>query len=248
MAKLHLLGTGAALSSADRTTTMLAVSADQSMLLVDCGGDVVQRALAAGLDLEHLDALFLTHEHPDHVSGFPLFVEKIWLSSRRRPIPVRGPGPTLEQARKLFDAFETGTWKKVPKIEWGIVPLEENTLAWHENHWRVTASPGFHSVPSVALRIEDERGGGVVTYSSDTARSDAVARLAEGADILVHEATGDYSGHTSVQDAAHVAAQAGVGRLVLVHLPPAISEDALGDAKKSFPHIELGHDGAEFDF
>jgi len=90
MAQLHLLGTGAALSGPDRTTTMLAFSAGHSVVVVDCGGDVVQRLLAAGLDPNAISLLVLTHAHPDHVSGFPLFMEKIWLAKRRRPIPVFG--------------------------------------------------------------------------------------------------------------------------------------------------------------
>src|SRR5688572_14593911 len=110
MATLHLLGTGAAFSDASRTTTMLAF-AGETVIVVDCGGDVVQRLLAAQIDLERIEALILTHEHPDHVGGFPLFMEKIWLSGRRRPIHVLGPDAALEQAKKIFGAFNTSGWK-----------------------------------------------------------------------------------------------------------------------------------------
>ncbi|MEX0747058.1 MAG: MBL fold metallo-hydrolase, partial [Rhodothermales bacterium] len=98
MARLHLLGTGAAVSDPHRTTTMLAFEEGRETLVVDCGGDVVQRLLAAGIDLDTIAALIVTHEHPDHVSGFPLFMEKIWLAGRRRPIDVYGIGPASSQA------------------------------------------------------------------------------------------------------------------------------------------------------
>jgi ribonuclease Z len=88
----------------------------------------------------------------------------------------------------------------------------------------------------------------VAAYSSDTARSDVVARLSESADLLVHEATGDFRGHTSPQDAAHVATQAGVGRLVLVHLPPELSVTDLAEARDSFARLEVGEDGAVYSF
>jgi ribonuclease Z len=248
MATLHLLGTGAALSDAQRTTTMLAFEAERSVLVVDCGGDVVQRLLAAGLEPDWIRALILTHEHPDHTSGFPLFMEKIWLAQRRRPIPVYGPERALAQARRIFEAYDTSGWEGMPEIEWRAVALEEGAPVLEDERWRVRASPGTHSVPVIGIRVEEVRGGGSVAYSSDTERSDAIARLAEGADLLVHEATGDFGGHTSAEDAAHVARQAGVGRLVLVHLPPDMTDDDLTQARGSFTPVELGRDGAKYAF
>ena len=249
MATLHLLGTGAALSDATRTTTMLAFCEDQkSCVVVDCGGDVVHRLLSAGIEPGSIDALILTHEHADHVGGFPLFMEKIWLAKRSRPLPVCGPRPALDQARRIFEAFDTSGWEGLPEILWSEVPLTEGARVWGNDHWHITAAPGKHSVPVMGIRVENLRDGGIVAYSADTERSDAIARLAEAADILVHEATGDFSGHTSAQDAAHVAAQAGVGRLVLVHLPPDIDPADLEDAQTSFEALEIGEDGASYPF
>ncbi|MDP9349072.1 MAG: MBL fold metallo-hydrolase, partial [Gemmatimonadota bacterium] len=122
---LHLLGTGAAVSDASRTTTMLAFESADSVVVVDCGGDVVQRLMAAGVDLDRIEAMIVTHEHPDHVSGFPLFMEKIWLAGRRRPLPVYGPEAGIAQARRAFESFNTSGWKGMPEIEWHSVPLEE---------------------------------------------------------------------------------------------------------------------------
>jgi ribonuclease Z len=248
MATLHLLGTGAGLSDAGRTTTMLAFETGGSVMVVDCGGDVVQRLLAAGIALDHVEALAVTHEHPDHVSGFPLFMEKIWLAGRRRPIPVYGPEAGLSQARRTFETFNTRGWKGMPEIRWRKVPLEEGTPVLEDDHWRITASPGTHSVPVIALRVEERAGGGTVAYSCDTERSEAVTRLARGVDLLVHEASGDYPGHTTAEDAARVAAEAGAGRLVLVHLPPGAGEEELRAARRHFQATELGEDGTRYGF
>ena len=248
MATLHLLGTGAAYSGPDRTTTMLAFENEGSVVLVDCGGDVIQRLLAARCDPDDIAVLVLTHEHPDHVGGFPLFMEKLWLAKRHRPIPVCGPGPALEQAKRIFEAFDTSGWEGLPEIEWHVAQLDEGAEVWSDTHWRITGAPASHGVPALALRVEDLRGGGVAVYSADTARSDAIARLADAVDILVHEATGDFKGHTSPQDAAHVALQAGVGRLVLVHLPPETPADDLAEARGSFPELYVGEDGARYRF
>ncbi|HEX6912510.1 MAG TPA: MBL fold metallo-hydrolase, partial [Longimicrobium sp.] len=83
MPVVHLLGTGAGVSGPERTTTMLAFESGGHAVVVDCGGDAIQRLMAAGVDPAGIEALIVTHEHPDHVAGFPLFMEKIWLLGRR---------------------------------------------------------------------------------------------------------------------------------------------------------------------
>lgn len=249
MATLHLLGTGAAFSGPDRTTTMLAFQTEGSVLVVDCGADAVQRLLAADIDLDAIDALIVTHEHADHVAGFPLFMERLWLAGRRRPVDVYGIRPAIDQARRCWEAFDTSSWKDVPEIRYREVLHEEGARVLETEHWRVTASPGEHGVPVVGVRVEDVRGGGVVAYSADTARSDSIARLAEAADVLVHEAMREEAkGHTTYEDAAHVARQAGVGQLILVHLPPDTREAHLADARQSFPETRFGSDGESIAF
>lgn len=248
MATLHLLGTGAAFSDAHRTTTMLAFSDTDSTLVVDCGGDVVQRMLAAGIDLTTLSALILTHEHIDHVGGFPLFMERIWLGGRRDPVPVYGIEPALDQARRCFETFDTSRWEGLPEVHWIPFPEDEETLVLANGTWEVTASPGIHSVPVVGLRVVSRRTGGVAAYSCDTEPAPAIACLAHQADILVHEATGDFSGHSTALQAAEVAAQAEVGRLLLVHLPPGLSDEDLADARQAFARTELGDELGAYDF
>ena len=238
----HLLGTGSANAGPDRTTTMLAVEHAGRLVLVDCGGDAVQRMLACGLDPVTLDAVVLTHEHPDHIGGYPLLLEKLWLLGRRDPIPVYGPAATLAKARALFAVFDTRKWESLPDRSFCEVELWEGAPAFALGGLSATAAPVVHPVPTIGLRFESD--GACLAYSSDTARTDAVVRLADGADVLIHEATGSLAGvHASPEEAADVAARAGVGRLVLVHAPYDASDDALGAARARFTETAWGHDG-----
>jgi len=239
-AYLHFLGTGAALSDPHRTTTMLAFTAGESALLVDAGGDLVQRMLAAGIPTEYLRALVLTHEHPDHVSGFPLFMEKMWLAGRAEPIDLYGIKPALEQAARTLASFDTSGWEGFPVTrEHEVAPVQGATV-YEDGDWLVTAAPGDHGVPVIALRVEHRKTGRSVAYSCDTARSQEIVHLARGADILVHEATGAFPGHSTAMDAAAVAAEAGVRRLYLVHLPPEseLGENDMSRARAVFPRTE----------
>jgi ribonuclease Z len=247
MPTLHLLGTGAAASDPHRTTTMLAFSSDEeagdaSTLLVDCGGDAIQRYRQAGLDIDDLDALILTHEHADHVSGFPLLMERLWLLGRRRPLPVCGISQALAQAERAFGAFDTSGWDDMPTIQWREAPYEEDALVFSGEAWRVTAAPVEHAKPNVGLRIEHGPSGRTAAYSCDTEPTPSVARLGAGADVLVHEANGDFPGHSTAEGAARIAAEAGAGRLLLVHLPPGLAEAHLDDARSHFEHTEIGEE------
>lgn len=248
MPTLHLLGTGAAVSDPHRTTTMLAVTDGRSSIIVDCGGDVLQRVMAAGIDVDSIEALIITHEHPDHAGGFPLFMEKIWLSGRSRTISVFGISSAIDQARRSFEAFNTSTWTGMPEIEWNEVALEEGAAVLDDGTWHVTATPGTHGIPVIGLRFAHNESPASVTYSCDTRPSDSIMRLASGTDILVHEATGEGPWHSSPEEAARIAAQAGARKLILVHLPPGLTESDLGKARKVFAETYLGEELGQYPF
>jgi ribonuclease Z len=245
VATLHLLGTGAAASDGRRTTTMLAIEQPGRLLLVDCGGDAAQRLGAHGLDATRLTALIVTHEHADHVGGFPLLMERLWLAGREAPVDVYGIGPALAQVRRLHDAFDVSAWPGYPDVRFHRFELTENAPVFADDALRVTASPGEHSVPCVGLRFDDLIAGGVLAYSCDTAYAPAIVRLARDADLLVHEATDHAHFHSRAEQAAQVAREAGAGALVLVHLPPGFDDgDGEERARRVFPTVTVGIDGA----
>ncbi len=220
MAELLLLGTGASLSDGSREPTMLAVRGAATTVLIDCGANPVRQLQRLSVPLDSIDRLILTHSHPDHTSGFPLLMEMLWLAGRRRPLPVHGPADTLDLARQVFDQWDTSGWAGL--FDWVPQPVAltpDQPVAWTDE-FEITASPGVHSVPVMGLRIRDLRGGGTLAYSADGEPSPGVRGLAQGVDMLVHEATGPHFGHSTAEGAAQLAREAGARRLVLVHLAP----------------------------
>lgn len=248
MGVVHVLGSGAAYSDADRTTTMLALEGPHGVVVVDCGGDVVQRLLAQGLDPLRVTALIVTHEHADHVGGLPLMVERLWVAGRRAPLPVIGIEPAVTQALRLHDAFDTSAWPGYAGIAPRVVPHLDGALVLENEDWRITGTPGSHSVPVIGLRCEAPDGS-VVAYSADTAYDPAIVALARDADLLLHEAAGEPPIHATPCHAARVAVEAGARRLVLVHLPHAFDERGpeVTSARGRFPRLEIAYDGARYE-
>ena len=242
---VHLLGTGSAVSDPERTTTMLAFEDEGTFFLVDCGGDAVQRLQLAGLAPETIEAVILTHQHPDHISGFPLLIEKLWLLGRRDPIPVYGPPTTLALARRLFELFDTAKWDGLPERAWHPVEMTPGALLFERGPFRVTSWPVEHPVPTIGLRVAT--GTGTVGYSCDTSPCDAVVELATDVELLIHEGTGALPGvHSSPLEAAEAAREAGAERLVLVHIPAGATEHDLVEARQAFPATEWGVEGGTY--
>jgi len=215
-----VLGTAASVPDGEHDTVGLAWRGPQGTILIDCGGSALHKLARHGVGLAELRAVVLTHRHADHLYGLPMLVQGLWLGGREEPLPVYGPAQALERARELLALFELVDREEIFEVEWRPVPLREGHSVLSLGSLEVSATPVVHAAnDTIALRFDDQATGGSAVYSSDTEPCDSLVRLAAGADLLLHEATGDYDGHSSPEEAAEVAREAGVGRLALIHYP-----------------------------
>jgi ribonuclease Z len=220
MPEVIVLGTAASVPDEEHDTVSLALRSPQGTILVDCGGSPLYKLARQGADLAELRAVILSHRHADHVYGLPILIQGSWLGGREAALPIYGPVQTLDRARQLLELFELADREGVFALEWHPIPLREGRRVLSLGSVQITSTPVVHQDnDTVALRFDDSATGGSIVYSSDTEPCATLIRLAGGADLLLHEATGNYAGHSSPQDAAEVAREAGVGRLALIHYP-----------------------------
>lgn len=238
------------MSDAHRTATMLALDNGSELLLVDCGGDAVQRMKACRLDVRRLRRMIITHEHADHCSGFPLLMERLWVEGLRGEFHVHGIAEAIAQARRVHDAFNTADWPGYPEIVFHGVENRAGAQVLETGGWDIRAVPCSHPVPCIGLQVHDTLSGGRLYYSADTEPHAGQLEAARGAPLIVHEATGPFPGHSSAAQAAELAAAAGAERLVLAHVPadgPERRAD-LEAATRIFGPTELGAEGAGIAF
>jgi ribonuclease Z len=246
MPELIVLGTAASVPDTEHDTFGLALRGPDWAVLIDCGGSPLHKLARVGVDMDIIRAVVLTHYHADHVYGLPMLVQGLWLGGREAPLAVYGPAETLDVARNLLEPFGLVERQDMFALEWHPVPPREGRRVLEVEGVGITAAPMIHlQVTTLALRFEDATTGRAIVYSADTEPCQALVRLATGADLLIHEATGDRPGHSSPAQAAEIARQAGVARLALIHYPVrGVNLEAWRLAASGFPGpVVLAHDG-----
>ena len=173
------------------------------------------RNLLGHIDWRELDAVILTHEHPDHTTDiFQAFHARHYGTKETLPpLPLWAPAATIAKLKafspKITEAFDATPIKGGDIQEFGGA-----TFSFHEM--------AHSSVETVGVRVEAD--GGVFAYSADTGPGAGFDALAKGADLFICEASFQeqdekWEGHTSASQAAEIAAATGVRKLLLTHLP-----------------------------
>lgn len=239
--RLRVLGnTGRYLAPLSGGSGYLVEADDGTRVLLDCGGGV--RDELARLGVDRVDALVLSHFHHDHV--LDLMTIRDALDARTTLFLPLGETPRLQILARAF-AFRGPLEMAGPVVE----PAPGTT--YEVGPLRLRFAPTRHSAPSIATRLDDAEGS--LVYASDTAPCDPLRDLARGCDVLlmhalmptVDPASGHAARHSTAETAARLAADAGVGTLLLSHRYQK-SEDAdmLAHAR-AHPHVVLARDRME---
>lgn len=195
------------------------VECDGFRVLVDPGYATFPRLLQhCGAD--EVDAVIVTHGHPDHCADLnPLLRARVLGETKAPPLPVFAPPGSLDSVLALDrpgtldGGFE---WREFsPGSSFQAGPFTVGT--WLLPHW----------VPNAGLRLR--AAGSVIAYTGDTGPSPHLTGLAADADVVVADAS--YPERVPDEDdadkyqssallAGRVASTAGSGRLVLTHLMP----------------------------
>ena len=247
--RLILLGTaGGPRPRVTRAAPSQVLVIDGAAYVVDCGNGVAIQLTRAGVPLNSVRHVFVTHQHSDHNADYGNLLLLGWTSGLQNRVDTWGP-PPLSRMTKLF--FEMNAYDLETRIkDEGRKPLEPLVFPHdltkggeliQDEHVRVTCALVEHPpvTPAFAYRF-DTRDRSIV-ISGDTRPADALIRLAKGADVLVHEAMyasavdrlvaplanraelkrSILSHHTPVAEVGRVAEAAGVKTLVLSHFVPA---------------------------
>lgn len=273
-----LLGTkgGPAIRPGSTNPTSSLLSLGGQRIVVDCGLGVTRGLVNEGMSLASLSVIFITHLHSDHYLELGPLLHTAWTAGLKTQVRIFGPkglgdywsgflsSMEADIALRIADEGRPDLRKLVTVLEY----TEGDVTALGDI--KVSALRNVHPplVDTFALRFESPDKA--VVFSGDTAYFPPLADFASGADLLVHEAmleealaalvarvgNGDdrlmthlRRSHTTAQDAAKIAAAAGVKSLALHHLVPSDDPEFTPDhwhaaARKEWSGpFHLGTDG-----
>jgi len=234
--KVIILGSSNAVPTKDHENTHLVIIGEERTILVDCVSTPVVRLEQAGVDFNDLTDIVITHFHPDHVSGVPLLLMDMWLMGRTKPLNIYGLHYTMDRLEDLMGFYGWAEWPNFFSVGFYRLPDVEMAHVLDCPEFKIYSSPVHHMIPTIGLRVECKRQNKVLVYSCDTEPCEQTVRLANGVDILIHEAAGSSFGHSSAEQAGEIAAKAEVSKLYLIHYPTGrfAKGDIAAEASKTY--------------
>ena len=193
----------------DRSEPATLLIVDGRAYLIDCGIGTMRRMLRAGVESEQVRTIFFTHLHADHDLGLADVMANDFFrqstTGRTEPINIYGPPQTKELVDAAFHFITVGfrPFENFPPRADGSYrspfvahEFDRDGVIFQDDRIRVTAAENSHyalmppqrraQFKSFSYRVETPHG--VIVFSGDTGPSEAVERLARGADVLVAEA------------------------------------------------------------
>lgn len=245
---MTVLGSAASYAGAGQACAGYLVRSGDTSLLLDCGNGVLAN-LAEVLDPLALDAVVISHRHPDHVLDL-VCLQSLLRYAPQGPapaLPLYGPPGLMDRLGCMHD--DAGR----ADLAESFVPFDlvaGSAVAFGE--LEVTPYAVDHIDPTFALRVRD--AAGTMCYTSDTRLGPAVLEAASGCDLLLADATlpEAYAGrapHMTARECGRLAGEAGAGTLVLTHVWPTNDrEEMASQAREAFGgRVLLAEESAEYD-
>lgn len=229
--KLTVLGCAGSMPGPNSPASGYLVEAEGYRLLVDLGHGAFGM-LQRYVDPAAVDAIVITHLHADHCIDLTAYIVALRYGGHgyraalpEGRIPLIGPAGTRDRLEAAYDPYA----RKLGLHElFGFSTPVDGELG----PFRLSYATMNHPIPTAAVRIE--QGGRSLVYSGDTGECDDLVTLATGADALLCEASvgpdDEYIPdlHLTGKQAGEHARRAGVGRLLVTHIPPWVSREVAG--------------------
>jgi len=196
--KLVILGTGAGpfpmVPGRSRHMTAHVMVSNGAAYVLDCGLGVTNQFARTGIPFTAVRSIFITHHHPDHNIEYGPFLLLGWVQGMPSPVRAFGPPPLKQMTEDFLRAYKATIdfWVEDLRVK-PLVPPEVKEVfgpgvVMKDQNVKVAAALVQHPPVRPALAYRFDFQDRSIAFSGDTAPIEAVARLAEGVDILVHEA------------------------------------------------------------
>ena len=268
--KITFLGTSGGAPTLLRGLSAVAVERGSEIIMFDCGEGTQRQMAKAGLNLNKIEKILISHVHGDHILGIPGILQTLSLLNRERELLIYGAEGIIE----FVKAVRRTIWFN-PTFPIFVEQVKEG-LVCKEKEYSIHTSRSDHVLPSFGYAVSEHvrpgrfnpkrarelgvpegplwsklqkgedvtlsngkiimskeivgpsRSGRKIVYTGDTRPSQSIVQLAKNADLLIHDSNYDEDnvemaeekGHSTASQAAQIATEANVKKLVLTHFSP----------------------------
>src|ERR1043166_4408270 len=158
---LKCFGVGDGLACGDRNHSSYLYRVGDASLLIDCGEPVSRSYKATGLSYELIDRIFISHLHADHIGGFFMLLQGIWLEERKKDLQVHLPGGCIPLIRQMLHAGFL--FQELMTFRLNFLPLVSGQTVVEKN-LRITPFPTTH-LESLRRRYQAKYPGEYAAFS-----------------------------------------------------------------------------------
>ncbi len=237
MSEIIILGSSSGDPSPTRASSSIILRIGKSNYQFDAGEGFSSSARRHKVDHAAIRAVFISHMHPDHITGVFLEIQMMYLAKRRDPLPLYVPSEAVEPIRQFMKA--TYLFEDKLGFELPIRPIQPDPV-FRDNNIAVYARLNSHLEKNrpvveklgVSNRLQSysfiiKTAKEKIIYSGDVGSVDDYSDLLPGCDLLITEGL-----HLDLEKLFDVAAENNVNTLILTHL----SDDTY---RKPTPIIKL---------
>ncbi len=244
MAEIFVVGSASGFPAPGRGHSSLLLSLSDQAILIDAGEPCSRTLTEAGISLNTIEAVLLTHGHADHTGGLPMLIQSLWISHRTRPLAIFLP----EELSKPLQQWLNATY-----LSADFIPFELKFVPWETRqcfeefglriyprettHLRSLSEKfGNGRFKSYSLRVEhsDFR----IVFSGDLgSATDLESQLSSPVDLLVSELA-----HFSPSELFRFLGNRRVRKLLLTHLAPDLrseEESIAQQARNALPEMAV---------
>lgn len=245
-----ILGSGAGMPHPDRVNSGYVLSVDGRLYQFDCGGGISAAFRGAELNPLALDAIIISHTHPDHICELPLYIQMLYLAGRKEPIVIYMPEEAIVPTQEYFNVLYLFREKLPFEIHFKPVKrgsvIERDGISIHPIHNShligyadVIRNFGFRNQMqsfSYLMSVGEKS----ILYSADLGSEKDLGPFMTDVDLLVVEST--HIDPASLFDLAH---DYNVKKTVLTHIAENLDINAvIATAEKtSYEGLIIAEDG-----
>lgn len=215
--KIRVLGTGSGLPVLGKHLSCIYVENAGKKYIFDCGDGSIYQLLKAGVGAEDIDAVVITHYHPDHVSGIFMLVQMLYLQGRKKDLLLFVPEREKEFAQ-LFEMFYTFARRLSYHLK--VLPVSELSGYYPQikaigndhlsGYQKIISQEALkNTMQAYSLKVESPAGSFV--YSGDLETTDSIREYVKGVHTFLVDA-----GHPSFEQIEKLG-DCGIKRILLTH-------------------------------